>query len=197
MSALSATHAKNYSVQNCLCNKNPRILCLLRKTGANDTNIRMANNFHPQSAIILGMHDAIVSLLGLIAGLYFAFTDTDIIVISCIIASITAALSMSAANYLATRAENHNYALWAGFCTGAAYLATAAALILPFIIFQHQTVAIVLVFAIAILIIYLFNLVFYHGRRFYRHFFEMLAICTIVSAVAFLIGEIANHLFGI
>ena len=159
--------------------------------------MHMKNNFDPKSAIILGMHDAIVSLLGLIAGLYFAFTDTKIIIISCIIASITAALSMAAANYLATRADNHNPALWAGFCTGAAYLATAAALILPFLVFQHQTVAIVSVFAIAVLIIYLFNLIFYHGREFYRHFLEMLCICTIVSIIAFLIGEIAHYLFGI
>ena len=157
----------------------------------------MTKDFHPQSAIILGMHDAIVSLLGLIAGLYFAFTDTKIIIISCIIASITAALSMSAANYLATRADNHNYALWAGFCTCAAYLATTAALILPFLVFQHQTIAIVSVFLIAILIIYLFNLLFYRSSSFYRHFFEMLIICTIVSAVAFTIGELAHYWFGI
>ena len=156
----------------------------------------MSNRFDPKSAIILGMHDAIVSLLGLIAGLYFAFTDTKIIIISCIIASITAALSMSAANYLATRAENNNRALWAGFCTGAAYLATCAALILPFIIFYHQTVALVSVFLIAILVIYLFNSVFYHGREFYRHFAEMLIICTVISVIAFLIGEVASRVFG-
>ena len=157
----------------------------------------MVKEFDPKSAIILGMHDAIVSLLGLIAGLYFAFTDTKIIIISCIIASITAALSMSAANYLAVRAENNNHALWAGFSTGMAYLATCAALILPFCVFQHQTVAIVSVFLIAILIIYLFNMVFYRGHDFYRHFFEMLIICAIISVVAFFIGEIAHYLFGI
>lgn len=157
----------------------------------------MSNNFDPKSAIILGMQDAIVSLLGLIAGLYFAFTDSIIIIISCIIASITAALSMGAANYLATRAGNDDHALWAGFCTGTAYLATCAALILPFLIFQHQTIAIVSVFLIAVLIIYLFNLVCYHGRVFYRHFAEMLILCTIISIVAFLIGEIAHYMFGI
>ena len=157
----------------------------------------MANNFDPKSAIILGMHDAIVSLLGLIAGLYFAFTDSIIIVISCIIASITAALSMGAANYLATRAENRNGALLAGTCTGVTYLATCAALILPLLIFQHQTVAIVLVFLIAILIIYLFNRVFYHSREFYRRFAEMLIICTIISVIAFLIGETAHYIFGV
>ena len=143
------------------------------------------------------MQDAIVSLLGLIAGLYFAFTDTKIIVISCIIASITAALSMGAANYLATRAENRDNALWAGFYTGAAYLVTCAALILPFLIFNHQTIAIVSVFLIAVLIIYLFNMICYRGHEIYRHFFEMLMVCTIISIVAFLIGESAHYMFGI
>lgn len=157
----------------------------------------MSDKFHTQSAIILGMHDAIVSLLGLIAGLYFAFTDSKIIIISCIIASITAALSMSAANYLAVKSENRPAALRSGLCTGFAYLATCAALILPFFTFQHQTVAIVSVFALAILIIYSFNLIFYRGREFYRHFFEMLCICVIISIVAFLIGEFAHHWFGI
>ena len=157
----------------------------------------MANNFKIKPAIILGMHDAIVSLLGLIAGLYFAFTDTNVIIISCIITSITASLSMGAANYLAVKSDGADNPLKSGLYTGLAYLATCAALILPFFIFYHQTVAIVSVFAIAILIIYLFNMVFYHGREFYRHFFEMLAVCTIVSVAAFIIGEIAHYLFGV
>lgn len=157
----------------------------------------MKHEFDPKPALILGMQDAIVSLLGLIAGLYFAFTDSIIIIISCVIASITAALSMGAANYLATRAENRNTALRAALCTAIAYLATCAALILPLWVFSHQTIAIVSVFAIAILIIYSFNLIFYRGREFYRHFFEMLAICTIISIIAFFIGESAHYVFGI
>ena len=162
-----------------------------------DINVHMENKFDPKSAIVLGMHDAIVSLLGLIAGLYFAFTDTRIIIISCIIASITAALSMSAANYLAVKTENQPAALRSGLCTGFAYLATCAALILPFFVFQHQAIALISAFAIAILIIYLFNMMFYRGHAFYRHFVEMLAICTIVSIIAFFIGESAHYLFGI
>ena len=157
----------------------------------------MEDKFDSKPAIILGMHDAIVSLLGLIAGLYFAFTDSDIIIISCIIASITAALSMSAANYLAVKSETDTGALKSGLYTGATYLITCAALIMPFFVFKHQTIALVSSFAIAILIIYLFNMIFYRGREFYRHFLEMLCICTIVSITAFIIGETAHYLFGI
>ena len=157
----------------------------------------MTNKFNPKSAIILGMHDAIVSLLGLIAGLYFAFTDIKIIIISCVIASITAALSMGAANYLAVRATETGHALKSGIWTGFSYVATCAWLISPFFVCPNRNVAIVAVCLIAVLIIYVFNRTFYSGRSFYRHFAEMLAICITISVIAFLIGEIASRMFGI
>ena len=93
-----------------------------------------------RGAIILGMHDAIVSLTGLIAGLFFAFTDSNIIIISCIISSITASLSMGAANYLATKTINHESAMRSAICTFAAYMITCVLLILPFFSRPHLPV---------------------------------------------------------
>ena len=123
--------------------------------------------------------------------------DTNIIIISCIITSITAAISMSAANYQATKAASRKTALHAGSCTGLSYLVTCAALILPFFVFSNRTTALIFVGCMAIIVIFGFNIVFYRGKSFYRHFFEMLIICAIVSMVAFFIGEIANKAFGI
>jgi len=160
-------------------------------------NIFIMQTFNSKSAIILGMHDAIVSLVGLIAGLYFTFTDSNIIVISCIIASVTAALSMAAANYLAVKSTNKNTALKSGAYTGATYLTTCMVLILPFLLFQHRFVALWSVFVLAGLIIFAFNLTFYRGKRFRKHFIEMLVICAIVTVAAFFIGELANKFFGI
>lgn len=160
-------------------------------------NKRMKNKFDSKSPIILGMQDAIVSLLGLIAGLYFAFTDPNIIVISCIISSITAALSMGAANYQAVKSTASNSALKSGLYTGVAYLATCGLLILPFLVCGHRTVAILSVFTIAVSIIYLFNWAFYREKSFRQHFVQMLSICSIVTIAAFLIGEIATRVFGI
>ena len=157
----------------------------------------MAKTFDSKSSIILGMHDALVSLIGLIAGLFFAFTDTNIIIISCIISSITASLSMAAANYLAVKSFNRKIALMSAFYTGGAYMITCVLLILPFFVIQTRTNALIAVIITAILIIFLFNRFFYNGTRFYKHFFEMLAICTTVSVIAFAIGEIANKIFGI
>ena len=167
------------------------------KTQKNIKNIHMAKKFNCKSAIILGMHDAIVSLIGLIVGLYFTFTDPNIIIISCIIASISAALSMAAANYLAVKSTNTDIATISGLCTGGAYLVTCCLMVLPFLVFQHNFIALVAVFVIATLIIFLFNAVFYRGKRFWRCFIEMLATCTTVTIVAFLIAEFANKWFGI
>ena len=153
--------------------------------------------FDSKSSIILGMHDAIVSLMGLIAGLFFAFTDTNIIIISCIISSITASLSMGAANYLAVKSINRNNALKSALYTFVAYMTTCVLLISPFFIFVDRWATSISVVLMAIFIILAFNLIFYRGRAFRNHFFEMLCICTIVSIVAFFIGEIAAKIFGI
>lgn len=150
-----------------------------------------------KSAIILGMHDAIVSLTGLIAGLFFAFTDANIIIITCIISSITASLSMGAANYLAVKSENHEKAMRSALYTGFAYIITCVFLLLPFFVIHDRTTTLISVILMAIFIIFLFNKCCYTGTQFYKHFFEMLSICTIVSISAFFIGEIASKIFGI
>lgn len=150
-----------------------------------------------RAAIVLGMHDAIVSLTGLIAGLYFASVETNIIVISCVISSISASLSMGAANYLATRTTGRRGAFGAAVHTFLAYMITCVLLILPFFVITNRATAVCAVFAMAVLIIWGFNAVFYRNDHFWRHFSEMLGICAIVSVAAFLIGESASRLFGI
>ncbi|MBR3510569.1 MAG: VIT1/CCC1 transporter family protein [Alphaproteobacteria bacterium] len=157
----------------------------------------MKNNYNCRAAIILGMHDAIVSLTGLIAGLFFAFTDSKIIIISCIISSITASLSMGAANYLAVKIINKNQALQSAFFTFISYMTTCILLILPFFIFTNRSVILTTIVLTAIFIIFVFNKFCYCGKNFYKHFIEMFCICTTVSIVAFFIGEIANQIFGI
>ena len=157
----------------------------------------MKKFFDIKGSIILGMHDAIVSLTGLIAGLAFAFTDKNITILSCIISSITASLSMGAANYLAVKTINKNHAIYAAIYTGVAYMATCAILILPLIIFYNRFIALSSVFILVILIIYLFNFIFYRRNQFAQHFYEMLVICLSVSLVAFIIGETAKYYLGI
>ncbi|MBP9999277.1 MAG: VIT1/CCC1 transporter family protein [Proteobacteria bacterium] len=71
---------------------------------------------------VLGMHDAVVSITGTIAGLTFTLTNRRLILLTCIIMSVVDALSMTAANYLATKTDNMRRAATAGFITGIAYI---------------------------------------------------------------------------
>ena len=153
----------------------------------------MQKDFDYRGSIILGMHDAIVSLTGLIAGLGLTFSNREVIILSCIISSITASLSMGAANYLAVKTTNRVHAIHAAIYTASAYMLTCVLLILPFFVFYHRIIAFLSVFIIAILIIYLFNFIFYRKNKFYKHFYEMLTICICVSVISFFIGQGAKY----
>ena len=63
--------------------------------------------FQYTGALVLGMHDALVELSGIIAGLTFAIEDRRIIIMTGAIAAVAASLSMAAANYQAQRADNN------------------------------------------------------------------------------------------
>ena len=155
----------------------------------------MKRKFKTSGAIVLGMHDALVSLTGMIAGLTFAFADKGFIIISAIIASVTAGLSMGASCYLAEKTYENKYAINAGVATGMAYIGTCALLILPFCVMDNTYIAMISSFLIAGGIIFGCNFFIHrtNGRAFWRHALEMLTICVSVSIVAFIIGEIAQQ----
>lgn len=157
------------------------------------------NNFKSAGAIVLGMHDALVSLTGLIAGLAVAMADRYYIILTAIIASITASLSMGASNYLSVRASGEKHAFINALYTGGAYMATCILLIIPFFIFENRATELVIMFTIAVSEIFLFNYFLGHTqqRPYMRPFLEMLGICTGVSIVAFFIGLCANICLGI
>lgn len=150
-------------------------------------------------AIILGMHDALVSLTGLISGLTFALANQKIIILSAIIASATAALSMGASEYLAEKTRHNKYAIRTGIITSSAYAITCVILLIPFYMTNKTNIALLASLAIAVLIIFCCNFFIRraHNRRWWRHAIEMLIICTIVSVIAFLIGDVAHKILGI
>lgn len=143
------------------------------------------------SAIVLGMHDALVSLTGMIGGLTFALVDRYYIITSAVIASVAAGLSMGASNYLAEKTDKNSNALQAGLLTGTAYIGTCILLLIPFFIVDNLKIALIWSFIIAIIIIFGCNFFICraHNKPFWRHAIEMLVICTVVSIVSFVIGQ--------
>lgn len=151
------------------------------------------------SYIVLGMHDALVSLIGLIAGLTFAGFDSRLIILSAVISSVSAALSMAASCYLAEKTTENPSAFRAGLLTGVAYLGTCVCLLIPFFIIADTYYASFLSFGIVVLMIFGCNYCIHHtsGRSFWRHAIEMLLICTTVSVIGFFIGEFARYALGV
>ncbi len=145
--------------------------------------------------MVLGMHDALVSLTGLIAGLVGAGANRASIILTSIIASIAAGLSMGASNYLGRRADGDTCrgALTSGIHTGGAYIVTCVILLIPFMVGTRIMSALWATFAMAGFIIFAFNLCVAGtgGHPFWRRFVEMLLVCVGVSVAAYAIGEFA------
>ena len=149
---------------------------------------------------VLGMHDAIVSTVGLVVGLVFADATQYAILLTGIIAAVAAGLSMTASEYLAARAGgNADIAIKCGIATGAMYLFTAAMVLMPFLFVKNSYFAMGLSYFVVISIIFFFNYVRARicREKFWPRFIEMLSICVIVTIAAFIIGECAKICFGI
>ncbi|MCM1294741.1 MAG: VIT1/CCC1 transporter family protein [Muribaculaceae bacterium] len=150
-------------------------------------------------AMVLGMHDALVEISGIIAGLTFAINDRKVIIMTAAIAAIAASLSMAAANFQSLRAENNHNALRAAMYTGLMYIITSAILILPFAVVPNRFWALGIMAIMAVLVIFAFNcgMGILTRRPFMARFLEMLAICVGVSVASFAIGMAAKYFMGI
>ena len=155
------------------------------------TDLLDEERFRYIGAIVLGLDDAIVEFIGLLAGLTFALQDSKLIIITGIVAGISASLSMASSEYLSQRSEeNPDKRLKppkAAIYTGITYLMTVALLLLPFIVIKSPYIALPLTLTIAFIII--FGFTFYlsvaKSLNFRKRFTEMallsLGIATISS----------------
>lgn len=156
-------------------------------------------NFKYAGALVLGMHDALVELSGIIAGLTFAIIDRQVIIMTAAIAAAAASLSMAAANYQAQRTDANPDALKCAVYTGIMYVGTSALLIFPFTIIPNRFQALAMMGILAILIIFGFNCAIgiCLRRPFLKRFAEMLAICMGVAIASFAIGQLARSALGV
>lgn len=159
------------------------------------------NKKHPyMGAICLGLHDALVSVLGLGTGLTVAMAERMTIVLTAIIASAAAAISMTASQYLAEKTNNNRkHAIRSGIATGMSYITTAFCQILPFMFLENNYVSLILMYIISVMIIVMFNVLVSRARktRFLPNFLEMLGICSGVTVAAFVIGAAAKIWLGL
>ncbi|MFH0733848.1 MAG: VIT1/CCC1 transporter family protein [bacterium] len=149
-------------------------------------------------SIVLGLNDALVELTGALAGFTLALQNSRLIAMLGLITGISAALSMSASEFLSQRQEeNEQDAVKSSLYTGIAYIITVVLLVMPFFIFENYFINLGITMSLAILIILLFNFYISVAKDlpFKRRFLEMLAISLSVAAISFGIGWFVRAYF--
>jgi VIT1/CCC1 family predicted Fe2+/Mn2+ transporter len=151
-------------------------------------------------ALVLGLSDAVVELTGALAGLTFALQDARLVALAALTTGIAAAMSMSASEYLSTKAENHGLdPLRAASYTGSAYLVTVLCLVAPFVLLASPFVALgsSLFAALAIIALFNFYMAIARNQPFKRHFLEMAGLSLAIAGVSFGLGLAIRALLGV
>jgi VIT1/CCC1 family predicted Fe2+/Mn2+ transporter len=154
-------------------------------------------------SIVLGLNDALVELTGTLAGLTFAFQNSQLISLAGLITGIAASLSMGASEYLSTKsegsAEGGKKPGRASLYTTAAYILTVLFLISPYFLLPDYFLALGVTVINAVIVIFVFT--FYvsvaKGLAFRRRFAEMAFISLGVAGLTFVIGVLVRVLLGI
>lgn len=151
-------------------------------------------------SIVLGLNDALVEILGTLAGLTFALQNTKLVALAGIITGIAGALSMSSSEYLSNKAEGKEaLAVKSAIFTGIAYVIAVVFLVAPYLIFASPFVALLVALFDSILIVFLFTyyISIANDQPFRKRFLEMVVLSTVVGLISFGLGYVVRILFGI
>ncbi len=150
-------------------------------------------------SVVLGLNDALIELMGALAGYTFAFQNTKLIAVTGLITGISGSMSMIASQYLSSRQEGGRDAVKSMLYTGSAFVITVISMVAPFFLFSNPFVSLATTFGVAIFIIFIFN--YYisvaKGYVFRKRFFEMAAISLGVAAISFVIGMVIKRYIGL
>ncbi|MBC7327940.1 VIT1/CCC1 transporter family protein [bacterium] len=150
-------------------------------------------------SMVLGLNDALVELLGTLAGLALALRQTKIIGLAGSVTGIAAALSMMSSEYLSKKTEKTTNPLRASIYTGIAYFITLLFLVFPFFIFQSWHISLMVSLADSMLLLFLFTffLSVVEEVSLKHRFREMLVISLGVAGLSFLLGYLLKLVFNV
>lgn len=151
-------------------------------------------------SIVLGLNDALVEILGTLAGLTFALQNNKLVALAGIITGIAGALSMSSSEYLSNKSEGKEEgAVKSAVYTGIAYIFAVVFLVAPYFIFASPFVSLAVAVFDSVFVVFLFT--FYtsvaNEQPFRKRFIEMVTLSTLVGIISFGLGYLARIIFGI
>ena len=152
-------------------------------------------------SMVLGLNDALVELIGSLAGFTFAMQNTRLIALSGLIIGISATFSMASSEFLAARSEGRDDALKSCTYTGVAYLITVILLIAPYLIFGNSQYIFALICMMLIVVLIIAGFTYYtsiaQDQPFTSRFLEMAIISIGVAVISFFVGVLAKKFLGV
>ena len=150
-------------------------------------------------SVVLGLTDALVELLGVLAGLTLALQNTHLVALVGVITGIAASLSMAGSEYLSTKEEGRRHPLQASIYTGVSYVLAVALLILPYLILGNALVCLAVSVGVALLIMFTFTyyVAVVKNLSVGRRFAEMAGIGLGVALINFAIGLLVRRYFHV
>lgn len=151
-------------------------------------------------SIVLGLNDALVELLGALAGYTLTLQRTDIIALVGFITGIAASLSMGASEYLSIKSEeSEQNPVKASLYTGSAYLVTVLFLIFPYLVLDNFYVClgVSVVNAVIVICIFTYYISVVKDLSFRKRFSEMAFISLGIAGVTFVIGLLIRMVFHV
>jgi len=188
---------------NTIANEIPEATKIQKEENEHETkliNIIQEDKLEYIGSIVLGLNDALIEILGTLAGMTFALQDNRLVALAGIITGIAGALSMSSSEYLSTRSEgNNNRATKSSIYTGIAYISTVILLILPFLLIESPFISLItaVIISFAIIFIYSYYISVANDQSFKKRFLEMFLLSTFVGIISFLLGYVVRIIFGI
>jgi len=168
--------------------------------------------------IFLGLNDGLVEILGAVSGFFGAFANTTTVLIAGLMVGVAGALSMGAGAFLAASSEDEvrdtetrkrrflgepdpvsegaGTPLASGVRVGLSYVIGAVVPVLP-VLFGARTLLPSLVVAGAVIVLVSAILAFLSGMDIRRRIFLNLGIIAAAVAVSYVLGLIAQLLWGI
>ncbi|NTU97411.1 MAG: rubrerythrin family protein [Chlorobiaceae bacterium] len=151
------------------------------------------------ASLVLGFNNALVEMVGIVAGLTFALRDTALVAITAFIAGLAAAFAMGASKYFQEKSEvPGKNPLRTAFSSGIAYIVIVVLLVFPYILFSNLFICfgITLFSALCITGFFSFYIAICRNRPFRSRFFEVIGLLVIVSLLSILAGYGIHFVYG-
>ncbi|NTV99607.1 MAG: rubrerythrin family protein, partial [Chlorobiaceae bacterium] len=151
------------------------------------------------ASLVLGFNNALVEMVGIVAGLTFALQDSVLVALTAFISGLASALAMGASRFFQEKSEvSGRNPLRTALSSGFAYIIIVALLVFPYLLFSNIFICFGITISTALCItgFFSFYIAVCRNRPFRSRFFEVVSLLVFVSLLCVLAGYGIHFAYG-